>query len=87
MRIGNQVINLDVFSKEDLDILIKEARKIRERIATAQRFAVEFNGILSDAEQNHLRLCNKYTGEIFKADEWLVYDEEAMCPRVGEWHT
>ena len=85
MTIGNQTIDLDALNKEELDIFIKEARKIRERMTSARKLMADLNNVLSAAEQENFRFCNRYTGKILVANEWLVYDEETECPREGEW--
>lgn len=85
MRIGKTILNLEDLSEKDLTEVITEARRLRSRKADARNLREGFTAIIDGAKENNFTLCNKYTGEVLKADDWIVYDEEDQCLHEGEW--
>ena len=84
MRIGKFVINTDDLTVEDLDSLIREAKRVRSRKNGAREFFCGFEDLLSGAKDRHYTLCSRYTGEVLKATDWVVYDEEEKCVQEGD---
>ena len=85
MRIGKVLIETDDMSIEDLDALIKEAKRVRSRKNGAREFYCGFEDLLSGAKDRGYALCSRYTGEVLKASDWVVYDEQEKCLQEGEW--
>ena len=85
MRIGKILIDTEDMSVEDLDALIKEAKRVRSRKNGAREFYCGFEDLLSGAKDRGYTLCSRYTGEVLKASDWVVYDEEEKCLQEGEW--
>ena len=85
MRIGKVLIDTEDMSVEDLDALIKEAKRVRSRKNGAREFYCGFEDLLSGAKDRSYTLCSRYTGEVLKASDWVVYDEEEKCLQEGEW--
>ena len=85
MRIGKVLIETDDMSIEDLDALIKEAKRVRSRKNGAREFYCSFEDLLSGAKDRGYALVSKYTGEVLNASDWGVYDEQEKCLQEGEW--
>lgn len=79
MKIGNITIDTNEMSVEELDALIKEAKRIRSRKNGAREFYYGFEDLLSGAKDRGYALCSRYTGEVLKASDWVVYDEQERC--------
>lgn len=87
MRIGNITIDTDEMSVEELDALIKEAKRIRSRKNGAREFYGGFEDLLSGARERGYILCSRFTGEILSASDWGVYDEQERCQHWTLNHT
>lgn len=85
MRIGKKMIDLESLTVEDLDQVIKEAKRLRIRKVDAKNFHRGIVSILTNAKEANMDICNKYTGEVLNADDWVVYDNELQCLHEGEW--
>ena len=85
MRIGNVTIDTDEMSIEQMDAIIKEAKRIRSRKNGAREFFCGFEDLLSGAKDRGYTLCSRFTGEVLTARDWVVYDEEEKCIQEGEW--
>ena len=85
MRIGNTVLDLENLTENDLTEVIKEAKRLRSRKADSRNLHEGFVAMLEGAKERKFSLCSKYTGEVLKADDWVVYDEEDQCLQNGEW--
>lgn len=85
MKIGNVTINTEDMSLEDLDALVKEAKRVRSRKYNAREYFCRFEDLLSEVKDRGYALCDRYTGEVLKAKDWVVYDNEEQCVQEGEW--
>ena len=85
MRIGNTILDLESLTEHDLTEVINEAKRLRSRKADSRNLREGFTAILEGAKDRKFSLCNKYTGEVLVADDWIVYDEENQCLHEGEW--
>ena len=85
MRIGPAVIDTTNMTLDDLDLMIKELKKIRSRRIKAQESKAELSAIIADMKENGLSFCDKYTGEVLNADHFLIYDDKENCVLEGEW--
>lgn len=85
MRIGKTMLDLENLTEEDLTTVINEAKRLRSRKADARNLREKLGAMLETAKENNLAICSKYTGEVLKADDWVVYDNELQCLHEGEW--
>lgn len=85
MRIGKTMLDLENLTEDDLTEVIKEAKRLRSRKADARNLREGFGAMLEDAKERNFAICNKYTGEVLKVDDWVIYDNELQCLHEGEW--
>lgn len=85
MRIGNTILDLESLTEDDLTEVIKEAKRLRIRKCNARSLREGLTATLNDAKDHDFAICNKYTGEVLIADDWVVYDNELKCLHEGEW--
>ena len=76
---------LNEMSVEELDAIIKNAKRIRSRKVGAREAFCGLESLLDGAKDRGYTFCSKYTGEVLKATDWIVYDEEEKCVQEGEW--
>lgn len=76
MRIGNVILDTDNMTYDEVNQLVVELREIRKRKGQAKDCKVRLNNAVFDSREQGFRYVNRYTGEIFNADDWWVYDEE-----------
>lgn len=86
MRIGKTILDLENLTEDDLTEVIKEAKRLRSRKADARNLREGFTAMLEGAKERNFAICSKYTGEVLKADDWIVYDNEEQCVQEGEWY-
>ena len=84
MRIGNVIIDTDNMSYDEVDILVKELRDIRKRKGEARDCKIRLNNAVMESREHGFRSVNRYTGEIFNAKDWWVYDEVQECTHGDE---
>ena len=85
MRIGKTMLDLESLTEDDLSEVIKEAKRLRSRKADARNLREGFSAMLEGAKERNFAICNKYTGEVLKVDDWVIYDNELQCLHEGEW--
>jgi hypothetical protein len=76
MRIGNVIIDTDNMTYNEVDQLVQELRAIRKRKSEASACRHRMKDAVEQSKEYGFRYVNRYTGEIFNADDWWVYDEE-----------
>lgn len=86
MLIGQTILDLEDLTEDDLSLVIKEARELRSRKADSRNLKKGFTAMIEDAKEREFAICNKYTGEVLVADDWIVYDRANECLHQGEWH-
>ena len=84
MRIGEHVIDTMWMSCEDIDVVIRELRQIRARKSGARECLLRLKNVAKEAKDNGFVFCDKYTGEIFNASNYDVYDEVQECIHGSE---
>ena len=84
MRIGNVIIDTDTMSYDEVDVLVKELRDIRKRKGEARDCRTRMNNAVAKSQEQGFRYINRYTGEIFDANDWWIYDEEQNCTHGDE---
>lgn len=85
MRIGKTMLDLENLTEEDLSEVIKEAKRLRARKADARNLREGLTAMLAGAKERNFAICSKYTGEVLKAEDWVIYDNECQCLHEGEW--
>ena len=85
MRIGKTMLDLESLTPQDLTEVIKEAKRLRTRKVDAHDLHEGLTAMLEGAKERNFAICSKYTGEVLKADDWVVYDNELQCLHEGEW--
>ena len=85
MRIGKTVLDLESLTEEDLTLVIDEAKNLRTRKRSARSLHDSLKATLENAKENKFSICSKYTGEVLRAEDWVVYDNELECLQEGEW--
>lgn len=78
-------IDMEHISIEELDALIKEAKRLRSRKSGAREAFCNLEDLLATTKDRHYTFCSKTTGEVLRAKDWVVYDEEEQCVQEGEW--
>ena len=87
MRIGKTILDLENLTEEDLTEVIKEAKRLRARKSDGRNLREGLTNLLEGAKERNLAVCSKYTGEVLKAEDWVIYDNELQCLLEGEWET
>ena len=84
MRIGKVILDTDNMTYEEVDQLVQELREIRKRKGEARECKTRMKNMVEVSFDNGFRYVNRYTGELFNADEWFVYDEVNNCTHGEE---
>ena len=74
MKMRNLVMDTSDLSLEELDGLIRELKKARERKGEARAFHQNFSARIENMKEENFVFCNKYTGEVLNPNDWVVYD-------------
>ena len=74
MRIGRVIIDTDNMDIEEIDILIIEFKKIRNRKLYARRLNERMTELLNDAKEHGFLFSDKDFGQILEASDYTVYD-------------
>ena len=74
MKMRNLVMDTSDLSFEELDALIQQLRKARERKGEARARYQNFSAMIENMKEDNLVFCSKYTGEILNPSDWVVYD-------------
>ena len=85
MKIGPATIDTNSMTLEEIETLIKELRRIRERRNNARTRMNQFSSMLEAMKEEGFGFCDKYTGEVLNADNFLIYDDKENCVLEGEW--
>lgn len=78
-------IDMEHISIEELDELIKEAKRLRSRKNGAREAFCGLENLLEGAKDRGYTFCSKTTGEVLRAKDWVVYDEEEQRVQEGKW--
>ena len=84
MRIGKVIIDTDNMTYDEVDTILQELRKIRNRKSEARDCKFRMRNMVEESLNHGFRYINRYTGEIFNEDEWFVYDEKQNCTHGEE---
>jgi len=85
MRIGKTVLNIENLSPEDLAEVIKQAKDLRARKLDARSYCTTLKALLTNTKENGFSFCEKHTGAILRAEDYVLYDDDNDCLLEGEW--
>lgn len=74
MKMRNLVMDTSDLSFEELDTLIHQLKKARERKGEARARYQNFSEMIQNMREDNLVFCSKHTGEILNPNDWEVYD-------------
>lgn len=74
MRIRNLTMDTSDLTIEEIDSLIKELRKTRERKGEARARHQNLCAMVENMKEDNFVFCSKHTGEILNPNDWVVYD-------------
>ena len=77
MRIGKIIIDTDSMTADELQVIIKELRHIRERKISMENYTMEMNSIIARAKEEGFIFVDKNFGYIREVDDFEVCDERA----------
>ena len=75
MRIGRVMIDTDNMDIEEIDVLIKEFRKIRARKAKERELLNRMNELIADATVSGFVFTDKDFGQILREGDFVLMDE------------
>lgn len=76
VRIGPTLIDTDSLGVEDLDILIKELRRIRARRVRAASLAKQMEELVATAKEEGFTFIEKDFGHFLTGKDYVVYDDK-----------
>ena len=74
MKMRNLVMDTSDLSFEELDALIRQLKKARERKSEARARYQNFSEMIQHMKEDNLVFCSRHTGEILNPNDWVVYD-------------
>ena len=74
MKMRNMIMDTSDLSFEELDTLIHQLKKARERKGEARARYRNFSEMIGNMKEDNLVFCSKHTGEILNPNDWVVYD-------------
>jgi hypothetical protein len=86
MKMRNLIMDTSDLSFEELDTLIQQLRKARERKGEARARYQNFSAMIENMREENLVFCSKHTGEILNPNDWVVYDNlnHSAYPETNE---
>ena len=79
MKMRNLIMDTSDLSFEELDVLIGQLKKARERKGEARARYQNFSVMIENMKEDNLVFCSKHTGEILNPNDWVVYDNLTHC--------
>ena len=79
MKMRNLVMNTSDLSFEELDTLIHQLKKARERKGEARARYQNFSAMIEHMKEDNLVFCSRHTGEVLNPNDWIVYDNLTHC--------
>lgn len=86
MKIGPATIDTNSMTFEEVDTMIRELKKIRERRNNARAWMNRFSSILAEMKEEGFSFCDKYTGEVLDASHFDIYDDKEVYVLKGGWN-
>ena len=75
MRIGRVMIDTDNMDIEEIDVLIKEFKKIRARKVKERELVNRLNELIADATVSGFVFTDKDFGQVLREGDFVLYDE------------
>ena len=76
MRIGRMIIDTDNMSIEEMDVLIREMRRIRDRKLKAEELKNRMLELIADAKENGFTFIDKDFGQVWTCNDVELYNEQ-----------
>lgn len=76
MRIGRTIIDLDSLTKEDLTLVINEARRIRRRKEQIEEYKLRMHALLTEAREAGLDFIDKDFGNVIRPEDLELHDNQ-----------
>lgn len=74
MKMRNLIMDTSDLTLEEVDVLIQQLRKARERKGEARSRHQNLCAMIEHMKEDNLVFCSKHTGEILNPNDWVVYD-------------
>lgn len=74
MRIGRTIIDLDNLTIEDLNTVIDEARRVRNRKKEAESYKLRMHALLAESREAGFDFIDKDLGFVIKAEDLELHD-------------
>lgn len=84
MRIGKVILDTDNMTLSEINQIMGELREIRKRKEQARDCKIRMTNAVEESGERGFRYINRYTGELFNANDWWVYDEAQDCVHSEE---
>lgn len=86
MKMRNLIMDTSDLSFEELDVLIRQLKKARERKGEARARYQNFSAMIENMKEDNLVFCSRHTGEILNPNDWVVYDNlnHSAYPETNE---
>ena len=75
MEIKNVIIDTRNMSIEEMDALIRNLKHLSDRKREARARERNLYAMVENMKDDNFVFCNRHTGEVFHANDWVVYDE------------
>ena len=76
VRIGGTMINTDIMSADEMDILVDIFSGIAARKRRAEYFTEQLEHLIEDAQSEGFDFVEKDYGNILTAGDWEIVDNE-----------
>lgn len=76
MRIGRIIIDTDNMTVEEMDCIINEMSKIRNRKKKAEQYMRELTELLNEAKADGFTFIDKDFGNVLTPADFTIFDEQ-----------
>ena len=84
MPITQITLDINSMTISEVNQAIHALRKIRTRKEQAHTCKVRLTNVAEAIKEYGFRYVNRYSGQVFDANDWFVYDEEQHCTHGEE---
>ena len=76
VRIGNTILNTDIMSADEIDILAEELRNIAMRKRRAEVLLRRFTKLVEEARQEGFEFIEEDFHNVLTSDKWGIIDTQ-----------
>ena len=84
MELKHVKLDTENMTYEEVNALIQELRKVRERKGEMRSRIQNFHAMIRNMKDDNLTFVSKYTGEVLNPDDWALYDNETRAFYPGK---